>query len=340
MDKPLKRSLVYVVVMVAVLLVVAGYFFMKMDASLDAGQQYVSELEQKRTALVAQSDRLKRNVSQFEQRVSELEGAIARRQSILADLQGQSESAGQDTTCDVSPNQAADDGLQQQLDSTRAESQRCSTALSKTEEETERLAREIRRLKETDAALQTATQDLSDLRQELAQVKQQNARLLQARRAQSDTAAPTDTASSAQLTAQLREATQEVTRLKARVTQLQADNDELNAATQTSGSLALIEFQATPRLCDAEVPAGRVCLTSIDITATFNFSPNGFVAMTVVDPNGDVIGRESIAGRAVNQIAFEVDEATSMLAGEYAVEFRINDVFNRFRQTQRFMVSR
>ena len=109
--------------------------------------------------------------------------------------------------------------------------------------------------------------------------------------------------------------------------------------TFTSGDLQLTKFDTQVNYCDSEVAQGNVCIDNISSTANFNFNPNSFISLRLIDPNGDTVQRQSVAGRTITNIEFDLDAGTEMPAGEYTVEFKINDVFNKFDARKTFSLA-
>lgn len=341
MEKTLKHSLTYVVSMLVILGVVAGYFFLKMGESLHAGLDHENTLRKENQELIAQAKQLRSRISEFEINVSELETTLAQKQATLADIQSGTAASDAQAQCDSTPS-AMITTLQNQLKDTQRKERACATVLTEKDEAIAALELDAQNVSVARDELRSATREIKALRDDLTQTRQENERLLRARAVadSNEDAARENVRASQHLETELAQANQNIAQLEARVLQLQAENDELAAASRASGRLEMVGFQATPNVCNTEFAAGGICLSSIDITATFNFSPNGFIAMVIVDPSGDTIGRESIAGRAVNNVSFELDEEQPSLEGEYYIEFKIKDVFHRFSSKQRFMITR
>lgn len=340
MNNALRPALIYILVMVTVLLVVAFYFFAKMDASLSAQPVTDEALRDENAALTSQAEQLRARIADFESQISELERSVTDKHATIAELQQKAQMPDEQAQCDtIAPSAESEPSSQSAV--SEADLAACTTTLREKEAVLTSLARDTEKLEAANQQLQVANAELRQLRSALTRLQNDNAQLQQASQQQTreQQAAQQQAQSMQQMQAQLTQAKEQVVRLQSRVSQLQAENDELSAESRTSGSLEIVAFEATPNFCDTEFPADSVCLSSIAISATFNFSPNGFVAMIITDPSGNTIGRESIAGRTVNQVSIDLDAQQPALTGEYSVQFKVNDVFNRFSETRRFMVT-
>lgn len=341
MEKMLKHSLRYVISMVVILVLVASYFLIKMGESLNAGRDVEDRLKRENEALLVQSEHLTGNISQFENKVSELQETIAHKQATIVELQNGNDNIVVQGQCGSMSSSETLTSLRSELEAIRTQGSECATALNEENADIGTLKFEVQNLTGPDNELQSAKSAIKDLRNKLIQTQQENERLLQVNRLNSNnedaTGLKTETVQ--QLEAQLIQGNQEITRLQAQLLKLQAENEGLVAASLSTGELEMIGFQATPQFCNKEFSANRICLLSIDISAKFNFSPNGFVTMLLVAPNGETIGKELVAGRTVNRVTFKLNEKQPAEVGEYYIEFKINDVFNRFSNTQHFMVT-
>jgi|GEM_PF-6424548 len=138
------------------------------------------------------------------------------------------------------------------------------------------------------------------------------------------------------LESELAQLNQEKIELLAKINQLEAAGDD--SSTSISGPLAIVEFETLPVLCEQHRSAEQICVRSFEMVTKFNFRPNGFIALRLVDPNGDTIQRESIAAQEVNLFSFAFDDEI-FAAGEYTVEVKIDDVFNQLNSKQVFTLS-
>lgn len=129
---------------------------------------------------------------------------------------------------------------------------------------------------------------------------------------------------------------QDKIQLLAKINELEAADGETSIST--SGPLEIVKFETLPVFCEQHLSATQICVSSFEIVTRFSFRPNGSISLRLKDPDGDTIERESIAAQELNLYSFAFDDEI-FAAGEYIVEIKIDDVFNRFSSEQRFTLS-
>jgi preprotein translocase subunit SecF len=136
--------------------------------------------------------------------------------------------------------------------------------------------------------------------------------------------------------AELAKINQDKIQLLAKISDLEATKSETSIST--SGPLEIVKFETLPVFCEQHLSASQICISSIEIVTSFSFRPNGSISLRLRDPDGDTIERKSIAAQEINLYSFAFDDEI-FAAGEYIVEIKIDDVFNRFSSEQRFTLS-
>jgi methionine-rich copper-binding protein CopC len=302
---------------------------------------------------------LNAKITSIENQRTALQASLDEKQSLIEELQSQSAPAQceQDEQSDTLLEEK--NVCEQRLSSARTE-------LSGTQRSLQTMASELAVLKEQNEELaqvsteNTREQDIAAQESErlaaetLALMTEENA-VLVARIAEVEAELEetkqnvVDSASLNLLQLQLTSAEDENTRLLSQLNELQAQSVQQSETEQTPSDegddsvisfneLAHTKFEASPSLCATEFADGRICVESVEVELSFNFNPNGFVRFRLVGPDGDTIDRQSVAGRTINTVSFDLDPEDGALPGEYTVEFNIDDVFNNYKASETFVL--
>ena len=137
-------------------------------------------------------------------------------------------------------------------------------------------------------------------------------------------------------TSELAKINQDKIQLLAKINELEAVGGE--ASISTSGPLEIVKFETLPVFCEQHRSATQICISSFEMVTKFSFRPNGSISLRLKGPDGETIERESIAAQELNLYSFAFDDEI-FAAGEYIVEIKIDDVFNKFSSDQSFTLS-
>jgi outer membrane lipoprotein-sorting protein len=350
--KPSLKLKVLIGLAVCLTLVSLYFFIAALTQSSDSPTNASSK--QNNTKAIEDNKALQAQIADYEDKLTQIQNELRLKDTEINELQAFKRQSEELPVCEE-PKVDTDTQLAYQA---------CSSDLSEKESElllaqqsVETLRDELSVAQENAQALAQANSEQDDsqdieTQEALALLNEENAALL-TRISLLETELETsseivlDTAAIDLLQTQLADAEQEIAnaeqeniRLLTLVNELQigdeAIDEEPDESTIASNVLKHSRFEATPTYCDTQFQEGQVCLSELEIGLTFNFNPNGFISLRLIDPNGDTVDRQSVAGRTVNSVTFEFDTDEASLKGEYTLEIKIDDVFNNYRATERF----
>lgn len=360
MERVVQHAAKYLGAVIGFLVILALYFFFKMNQSLSADQSYIDDIVEENQALISKSAELEEKVNSSSAEITKLQEDLNAKQATLSQLQ-QDGNGTPAAACDSLPSSDELTAVEKKLRQSQEKQRSCVASLNSRNDEIRSLEQRIYDIQKERVSSES-NDVLESLREELAQLKEENQQLLEKIDESDESLAELDDvqARNAQLTAQISELQEQITqlqqgsnsedleaklaqandenaRLQLLVNELQGVTEEPSAAS-ISGELQIVNFEAKPNYCRLTYPDGSRCVTSVEITASFNFRPGGFIAMRAINPNGSTIDRQSIAGRTITKFTIEFDSDERTTPGEYTVDLSTNDVLNPLKVSQTFVI--
>lgn len=362
MERVVQHAAKYLGAVIGFLVILALYFFFKMNQSLSADQSYIDDIVEENQTLVSKSAELETKLSAFSKQVAELEEALGNKVSTIEQIQQQN--GGDDLIAKCSSLPPSDElvSIKNKLDKARERQQSCSISLGERDDEIRSLKSSVRELRDSNNSSEDIAAATRALRNELSELREENERLLtqvsdnestsqaledakvrndelnsKLEALQSDIANLNQNNSESDLESQLAQANAENARLQSLLNNLQGEPEE-EEGTGLSSELQLVKFESKPNYCRITYPDGSRCVASVDVVATFNFRPGGFIAMKASDPDGSTIDRQSIAGRTETKFTIEFDSDERTAPGVYSVELSSNDVLNPLKVRETFTI--
>jgi phage shock protein A len=363
MEKVVQHAAKYLGAVIGFLVILALYFFFKMNQSLSADQSYIDDIVEENQTLTSQSAELESKLTAFSKKVSELESEISDKQSTIEQIQQLDNDSDLSSQCAALPPSDEFVSIKRKLEKVRQSQESCSATLDKRNDEVRSLEKRVKTLRDSSDSLENTETAMQELREELATLREENELLLQQNTENDGNVEElaSITELNSELTGQLEELKAKIqslqqdtssTRLETQLAQANAENKRLqsllsesqgeteeSSPTAISGELQIVSFDAEPNFCSETYQDGSRCVVSVDVTATFNFRPGGFIAMRATGPNGSTIDRQSIAGRTVTKFTIEFDSDEPSSVGAYTVELSTNDVLNPLKVTKSFTIS-
>ncbi|MDO6566953.1 hypothetical protein Q4561_07765 [Alteromonas sp. 1_MG-2023] len=365
MERVVQHAAKYLAAAIGFLVILAIYFFFKMNQSLSADQSYIDNIIEENEALTVQSAELESKLSTFSEKVAQLEENITEKQSTIERIQQEGDGEDLFAKCEALPPSNELVSAQEKLQKMRERQQSCSIALDKRNDDIRSLETTVKNLRNSSSDLEDAESATQELRDQLAEVREENERLL----ALSEQGSADDEADSElqaqiaqtqtrneELTAQLNQLETEISRLQnsntssmqaleSELAQANTDNSRLKSlleelqgesegSSTISGELKIVEFKPKINYC-SDSP---MCVDTVDISVKFNFRPGGFITIRVVGPAGNTIDRQSISGRVETQITVDFDSEDAVV-GDYTMEFSTNDVLNPLKVNETFVIT-
>lgn len=361
MERVVQHAAKYLGAVIGFLVILALYFFFKMNQSLSADQSYIDEIVEENQTLVSKSAELESKLSAFSKQVAELKEDLSNKVSTIEQIQQQN--GGDDLIAKCSSLPPSDElvSIKNKLEKSRERQQSCSISLGERDDEIRSLKSSVRELRDSNNSSEDIAAATRALRDELSQLREENERLItqvsdnegtskaledakarndelnaQLEVLQSDIANLKQNNNESDLESQLAKANAENARLQNLLTNLQGEPEE--EGTGLSSELQLVKFESKPNYCRITYPDGSRCVASVDVVATFNFRPGGFIAMKASDPDGSTIDRQSIAGRTETKFTIEFDSDERTVPGVYSVELSSNDVLNPLKVSETFTI--
>jgi len=362
MEKVVQHAAKYLGAVIGFLVILALYFFFKMNQSLSADQSYIDDIVEENQTLTSQSAELESKLTAFSKKVSELESEISDKQATIQQIQQLDTDSDLSSQCAALPPSGEFVSIKNRLEKTQKKQQSCSASLDKSNDKIRSLERRVEALRNSGDSLQDTEAAKLELEEELATLREENERLLVLNTENGKAAEELESVQelNERLTNQLDELKIEIDRLQQNISnsdfesqlaQVNAENARLqtllsefqgapeeSSPAAISGELQIVSFSAVPNYCAESYQDGSRCVESVDVTATFNFRPGGFIAMRTRGPNGDTVDRQSIAGRTITKFTIEFDSSEPTFEGEYAVELSTNDVLNPLKVTETFTI--
>lgn len=362
MEKVVQHAAKYLGAVIGFLVILALYFFFKMNQSLSADQSYIDDIVEENQTLTSQSAELESKLTAFSKKVSELESEINDKQSTIEQIQQRDNDSDLSSQCAALPPSDEFVSIKNKLETTQKKQQSCSASLDKRNDKIRSLEKRVEALRNSGDSLQDTEAAKLELEEELTTLREENERLL-AQNTENEEAAEElasvqalnerltsqldelkievdrlqQNTSNSGFEAQLAQANAENARLQSLLSEFQGESEESSPAA-ISSELQIVSFSAIPNYCDESYQDGSRCVVSVDVTATFNFRPGGFIAMRARGPNGSTVDRQSIAGRTNTKFTIEFDSSEPTLEGEYTVELSTNDVLNPLKVSEAFTI--
>lgn len=364
MERVVQHAAKYLGAVIGFLVILALYFFFKMNQSLSADQSYIDEIVEENQTLVSKSAELESKLSAFSKQVAELEEDLSNKTSTIEQIQQQN--GGDDLIAKCSSLPPSDElvSVKNKLEKSRERQQSCSISLGERDDEIRALKSSVRELRDASNSSEDIAAATRALRDELAELREENERLLAQTSNDDDASQALEEAKARniELTNQLNELQSEIAKLQqssntsdleSQLALVNAENarlqsllnnsqgkpeEEKEEESALSSELQLVKFESKPNYCRITYPDGSRCVASVDVVATFNFRPGGFIAMKALDPDGNTIDRQSIAGRPETRFTIEFDSDERTAPGVYSVELSNNDVLNPLKVRETFTI--
>ncbi|MBF7072299.1 hypothetical protein ISG33_02635 [Glaciecola sp. MH2013] len=352
MDNMIKNTLKYTIGIVAFLALLAIYFFFMMSKNLSSNegnsassQKSASTSTPQQCEAVDNADAaaeisiIKQDLVTARDEASSCASSLTQSQQNISRLENEIDRVRASQNNDQSDEQAQ---LMAELQTAKDTVQGLQNRISELEEDKQELIAagtsassdsNDEKLNEIQASLQERNAENRELLSRISSLEsrlEENESVLQRNRQLQDI--------ETQLEAELATLNQEKNELLAKITELESSGSETPEDSARSSVLTVDKFETLPTFCDQHRSATQICVTSFEMTAEFNFRPNGFISLRLVGPDGDTIQRESIAAQKVNLFSFTFD-GEILDAGEYTVQIKIDDVFNQFNSEQSFTLS-